>query len=102
MLIKVPAHEYEVQNLGSAETQTIRFIKKRRISSDDARLITEVDGTTNEEILKVLIDRLKGLSAILPSRENSVALTKLEEALMWLEKRTADRVARGVENTSLK
>jgi hypothetical protein len=30
-------------------------------------------------------------------RENSLAITKLEEALMWLEKRTADREARKVE-----
>jgi len=32
-------------------------------------------------------------------RENAIALTKLEEALMWLDKRTADREAREVEGT---
>lgn len=32
-------------------------------------------------------------------RENAIALTHLEEALMWLEKRTADREAREVEGT---
>ena len=30
-------------------------------------------------------------------RENAVAITKLEEALMWLEKRTKDREERQVE-----
>ena len=34
------------------------------------------------------------------SRENAVVITKLEEALMWLRKRTLDREARGVEGTS--
>ena len=29
-------------------------------------------------------------------RENAVAITKIEEALMWLRKRTDDREARGV------
>jgi hypothetical protein len=29
-----------------------------------------------------------------------MALTKLEEALMWLEKRTNDRKARNVEGTT--
>lgn len=30
-------------------------------------------------------------------RENALAITKLEEALMWLEKRRQERRARGVE-----
>jgi len=30
-------------------------------------------------------------------RENALAITKLEEALMWLNKRTTDREKRGVE-----
>lgn len=32
-------------------------------------------------------------------RENAIAITKLEEALMWLNKRTQDREARKVEGT---
>ena len=32
-------------------------------------------------------------------RENAIAITKLEEALMWLEKRTRDREEREVEGT---
>lgn len=32
-------------------------------------------------------------------RENAMAITKLDEALMWLNKRTQDREARAVEGT---
>jgi hypothetical protein len=32
-----------------------------------------------------------------PCRENSIAITKLEEASMWLKKRKAEREVRGVE-----
>lgn len=32
-------------------------------------------------------------------RENAIAITKLEEALLWLNKRTADRERKGVEGT---
>lgn len=32
-------------------------------------------------------------------RENSLAITKLEEAIHWLNHRTADREAQGVEGT---
>jgi hypothetical protein len=39
----------------------------------------------------------EGLNKNFPCRENSIAITRLEEALMWLDKRTANRDARGVE-----
>lgn len=32
-------------------------------------------------------------------RENAMAITKLDEALLWLNKRTLDREERGVEGT---
>jgi len=32
-------------------------------------------------------------------RENAIAITKLEEALLWLNKRTTDREKRAVEGT---
>lgn len=32
-------------------------------------------------------------------RENAIAITKLDEALLWLDKRTRDREARQVEGT---
>lgn len=35
-------------------------------------------------------------------RENAIAITKLEEALLWLDKRTRDREARQVEGTHQK
>jgi len=37
------------------------------------------------------------LNAKFPCRENSITITKLEEALMWQEKRTQNRTKRGVE-----
>ncbi|WP_207641051.1 hypothetical protein [Metaclostridioides mangenotii] len=33
-------------------------------------------------------------------RENDMAITKLEECLMWLRKRTLDRGVKGIEGTS--
>ena len=62
------------------------------------------DGVTNEEVLKVLIHRIRYLNETwqdgkFKCRENSIAITKLEEALMWLERRTTNRIERGVEGT---
>lgn len=56
-----------------------------------------VNGLTNEALLAALIHRTKYLNAKFPCRENSIAITKMEEVLMWLERRTADRIQRGVE-----
>lgn len=90
--------KYGVDNLDSNSFQEIQFIEKAE--NPDGTFSTVKDGTTNEEVLLVLIDRLQKLNAKNPCRENSLAITKLEESLMWLNKRTQNRVERGVENTS--
>ena len=59
-----------------------------------------INGVSGEALLTVLIDRLRGFqTGQFACRENAVALTHLETALMWLQKRTRDRLARGVEGT---
>ena len=52
---------------------------------------------TMVEAAKLIIE---GLNKNFPCRENAMAITKLDEALMWLEKRTKDREKRGVEGQS--
>ncbi|MGM0214942.1 hypothetical protein [Enterococcus sp. AZ109] len=56
-----------------------------------------VNGVQIVDVLKACRDRLAALNAEFPCRENSITLTKLDEAIMWQDKRTADREARGVE-----
>lgn len=73
------------------------------------------NGFSNEALLAVLIDRMRGFQFLrngtgsgdfnfkapgpYACRENELALVHLEAALMWLQKRTRDRMARGVEGT---
>lgn len=60
-----------------------------------------VNGCHNEDLLAIVIDRLQHFQkGPFSCRENALALTKCEEALLWLRKRTMDREARGVEGTS--
>lgn len=62
-----------------------------------------VNGVTQEALIAICIDRLQAFQAgPYACRENAIALTKLEEAQMWLQKRTRDRMARGVEGTHQK
>ncbi len=62
-----------------------------------------VNGISGEALLAIVIDRLRCFQAgEFKCRENAVALTQIEDGLMWLQKRTRDREARGVEGTNKK
>lgn len=59
-----------------------------------------VNGITQEALLAIVADRLRSFQAgPFSSRENAVALTHVETAMLWLHKRTLDRMQRGVEGT---
>lgn len=58
------------------------------------------NGTTNEEIIRLLIERLESLNGIMASPYNESALNNLQLALNALENRTRERQARGVEGTN--
>lgn len=63
---------------------------------------TEKNGVFIEDLLIVAYAKLNEYNKDLPSRENSLALTKIEEAIMWLANRKAEREARGVYGTEEK
>lgn len=59
-----------------------------------------VNGVANEDLMAMVIDRLQSFQeSPYKCRENAIALTKIEEALLWLRKRTTDRERRNVEGT---
>lgn len=95
----IEGHRYELENFEDKNTagQQLQFIQKEPISAGSTELLTISDGTTNEDVLEMLIDRMNYLQKKFPCRENALVITKLEESLMWLNKRTADRVKRNVE-----
>lgn len=62
-----------------------------------------MNGISNEALLAIVEDRLLGFqSGQYACRENAIALTHIQDAMMWLQKRTRDRMARGVEGTNEK
>jgi hypothetical protein len=62
-----------------------------------------VSGVLDGDLLEIVRDRLlcfqKGEYA---TRENAIALTHIEEALLWMAKRADDRAERGVLGTTQK
>ena len=60
-----------------------------------------VNGVTHEVLLEIVADRLRSFQAgNFACKENAMALTKIEEAQMWLQSRTIKRMRRGVEGTN--
>lgn len=59
-----------------------------------------VNGLTHEALLAIVADRLRSFQqGPFASRHNALALTSIEEAQNWLNRRTLERMRRGVEGT---
>lgn len=66
----------------------------------------EPNGAFVETVISAIIQRIEYYQTAsegkFKCRENAIAITKLEEALLWLNKRTMDRENRQVEGTHQK
>lgn len=105
MKILREGHKYALDNFeNSEEKQELQFIEKELDPTVGVKgaLKTVNDGTTNEEVLAMLINRLQYLYYKFPSKETFRAIESCEYALEQLERRTKDRVERGVEGKHLK
>jgi len=88
-------HTYDVyrQDNGARLVQ-IQFQKGPR--NDPAA----VSGVLDTDLLEIVRDRMKAFQdGEFATRENALALTHIEEALLWLNKRTEDRAERNVLGT---
>lgn len=69
----------------------INFQRGPRNASDSSH------GVLDTDLLEIVRDRLKAFQAgPFSCRENACALTHIEEALMWLNRRVEDRIERNV------
>lgn len=91
-------HHFQVRPTGdSLEILTEVYFQEGPIKENG------VNGVCNEDLIAMVITRLEYFQkSEYSSRDNSVAITKLEEALLWLRKRTIGREKRGVEGTHIK
>ena len=97
-------HEYQIRKFVNNEPDDTADVELCNIQFQNGPVLEfGVNGISNESLLAIVEDRLIGFqSGQFACRENAIALTKLQEAMMWLQKRTRDRMARGVEGTNQK
>lgn len=83
-------------NCGATTHTTIQFVRGSKIGDED---VPKRDGILHETLLSAMIHDLKFKNELVPSRETSTAITKLEEALHWMEERSRARAKAGVQGT---
>jgi hypothetical protein len=92
MKVLVPGYAYELANFDKKNEagQKLQFIDLQ-IEEGTPYLIAKTDGATNQEVLRALIHSVNHNISINPTEMDYIqALIKLEEALMWLNKRRAE------------
>jgi hypothetical protein len=105
--VLVPGHQYELSHFDNPEESTvISFINKRPkqdgegvIHSGEMEVV--FDGVINEDLLIMLLNRLKFLFDKFPSGETAMAIGHLTNGLGCLLARTEDRKIRQVEGKHL-
>jgi len=61
-----------------------------------------INGCQIEDVIDILVERLRGFQeGPYKCRENALAITKLEEARMWLNERTRRRIEQGIEGLNI-
>lgn len=91
-------HHYQISWPGDEPNHPHRFVNLTYQNGPIKEVGT--NGITEQSLLAVIIDRMQCFQkGPYSCRENAIALTKLEEALHWMEHRTKARQSRGVEGT---
>jgi hypothetical protein len=89
---------YKIGNHGVEDGEGLKLLFCKGNKEDENALRQE--GVFTETLIQTAKEYLEEVNkGVLASRETSVAITKLEEALMWINKRAEDRKLRGVQTT---
>lgn len=95
-------HKYLIAGgeTGTGEYQVYTHIEFQ----NGARKLTDSKhGVLDTDLLEIVRDRLRCFQqGEFSTRENAIALTHIEEALLWLNKRVEDRIERNVLGTNNK
>ncbi len=89
---------YKVTNKGIKDGSGIEIVFCKGNKEDET--VERQEGLFTETLIQTAKQYLESVNTgPLASRETSTAITKLDEAIMWLNKRAEDRKDRGVQGT---
>lgn len=93
-------HRYLITDFleGSAITETVI-----QMQNGARKLPDSIHGVLDTDLLEIVRHRLQCFQqGLFSTRDNAVALTHIEEALMWMNRRVEDRIERNVLGTNNK
>jgi hypothetical protein len=84
-------HNYIIDFQDGNNICNIQFQNGPRLVEDS------IHGVIDSDLLEIVLDRMKSFQqGPFSSRENAIVITKLEECLMWMNRRVEDRIERNV------
>lgn len=94
-------HQYLIYNLEENSPVTVR--QEINFQNGARKLEDSIHGILDTDLLEIVRHRLQCFQAgEFATRENAIALTHIEEALLWMNKRVEDRIERNVLGTNEK
>lgn len=88
-------HEYVIRNRETAECLGVVLFQKGPRGQEGS-----ISGVLDGDLLEIVRDRLRAFQdGEFACRENAIALTHVEEALLWMARRADERAERGVLGT---
>lgn len=95
-IYNVPTFKVTNEGMTDGEGITINFCKGNK---EDESVFRQ-EGLFSETLIQVVKQYLESVNVgELASRDTAMAITKLDEALLWIGKRASDRELRGVQGT---
>lgn len=88
-----------IDGVGIKETGTkhpIHFVRGSKLKEEH---VEKREGILHETLLSMMIEDLQYKNNLVPSRESSLAIGKLQEALFWMEERQRVRVNKNTVGT---
>jgi hypothetical protein len=93
---KVPTYKITNEGIQDGEGTEIVFCKGNKQDENALRQ----EGVFSETLIMTVKTYLETVNkGEMATRETSMVITKLDEALMWMQKRADDRALRGVQGT---
>lgn len=94
-------HQYNIVGTPIDENDMGIFQTIIQFKNGARKLPDSIPGILDTDLLEIVRDRLKCFQeAEFKTRENACALTHIEEALMWMNRRVEDRIERKVLGTN--
>lgn len=96
-------HKYKIQSKEKDLNGIPLFLGEIQLQCGPRKEENSIHGVIDTDLLEIVRDRLKSFQAgPFSSRENACALTHIEEALMWMNRRVEDRIERNVLGKNIK